>query len=86
VRRLGPDPFLQDIKRSAKAGYFDDYEPSELALTPTDELLERVSLMSAARRRSYLASISNMPETDSRLSPKREVKGGKKGRWLSRDV
>jgi hypothetical protein len=86
VKGLGPDPLLEDIRRSVKAGYFDDYQPSELMLTPIDELLERVSMMSAARRRSYLASISNLPETGGRLSPPRKAGEGGGRRWLSRNV
>mgnify|MGYP003655627834 FL=1 len=84
MKRLGEDPILRDIRRSVKAGYFDDYEPSELMRTSVEELLERVDLMSDARRRSYLASISAMPETGGgRLSLKKESSGQKRG-WLSR--
>ena len=84
MRRLGGDPVLRDIKRAVKAGYFDDYQPSELMRTSVEELLERVDLMSDARRRSYLASISAMPETGGgRLSPRRAAGSQKRG-WLSR--
>ena len=86
MRRLGShDPIMRDIERARKAGRFDDdHEPSELLRTPVLELLKRVELMSDARRRSYLASISSMPDSGNRLSPRREG-GRKKRRWLSRD-
>ena len=83
MRRLGGDPVLRDIKRAVKAGYFDDYQPSELMRTSVEELLERVDLMSDGRRRSYLASISAMQETGNRLSPRRAAGSQKRG-WLSR--
>jgi hypothetical protein len=53
------DPILQDIQEAVKGGYFDDWQPSELSVTPVEELLGQVGMMSDARRRKHLESIGN---------------------------
>ena len=54
-----PDPILQDIEGAVKGGFFDDWQPSELSVTPVEELLGQVGMMSDARRQKYLKSIGN---------------------------
>ena len=53
------DPILQDIEGAVKGGFFDDWQPSELSVTGVEELLGQVGMMSDARRRKHLESISN---------------------------
>ena len=58
------DPFMHDIMRSMKTGFFDrrDEEgPSKLESTSVFELLNTVSTMSPERRRIYLGRIGRMP-------------------------
>lgn len=50
---------LQDIEMAVKAGYHDYWEPSELAVTPAEELMSQVAMMSDARRQGYLKSIGS---------------------------
>tara|TARA_R110000787_G_scaffold40264_7_gene100254 strand:- start:672 stop:1115 length:444 start_codon:yes stop_codon:yes gene_type:complete len=59
MNKPNADPLLEDIRRSVKAGYFDDWQPSELLATPVEELLGRVAMMSDAGRRKYLKSIGH---------------------------
>ena len=81
-QRLGHDPLLADIKQAVKEGYFDDREPSELELTPVEELLKQVDLMSPTRRREYLAELGNIRRGTPSLSG---AKSRERRRvWLSR--
>ena len=81
-QRLGRDPLLADIKQAVKEGYFDDRQPSELELTPVEELLKQVDLMSPTRRREYLAKLGNIRRDTPSLSGVKPREGRRE--WLSR--
>jgi hypothetical protein len=81
-QRLGHDPLLADIKQAVNEGYFDDRQPSELELTPVEELLKQVDLMSPTRRREYLAELGNIRRGTPSLSGVKPREGRRE--WLSR--
>ena len=82
------DPFLADIKSAVKDGYFDrqiENGPSELMITPVEELLRRVEMMSPARRRNYLAEIGDFRTNSTKtLSGTQGQKNEPTAKWLNR--
>lgn len=56
---MSHDSILQDIEMAVKAGYHDDWQPSELAVTPVGELMSQVAMMSDARRQGHLKAIGS---------------------------
>ena len=73
---------LAYIKQAVKEGYFDYRQPSELELTPVEELLKQVDLMSPTRRREYLAELGNIRRGTPSLSGAKPRE--RRREWLSR--
>lgn len=86
--RLGhseADPIMRDIVEAAIAGHFDarrEEGPSRLEQESSFALLERVRMMSDARRKLYLAQIGRVRHGMTRLAGKREI-SPRRARWLS---
>jgi hypothetical protein len=82
------DPILADIRSAVREGYFDrqaEQDPSELARTPVEELLQRVEMMSPTRRKNHLAEIGDFRTDSTRtLSGKQGRTKEVTARWLSK--
>ena len=81
------DPLLEDIRSAVGEGYFDrqaEQDPSELASTPVEELLQRVAMMSPAYRRKYLADIGGLRADGTRTLSGEQKTNRPIARWLSK--